>query len=122
MGKQNKDSLTFSGLDTSDLRREMRDLDLFDGFIVPPMQIMQTQDVMNNEDQMKPAAWYRTLSTVGILRKMRYYDVSIDSRTLRHKAGDARKKLNNERYRTCPHEFPLADYPWQGELGTLYCD
>ena len=111
--KNASDGATFSGLDTSDLRREMRNMDLFDGFIVPPMQIMQTQDVQNNEDQMKPTQWYRTLSTVGILKRMKYYHVY--DGTLHYKPNHERKKNQNERYETCPHEFANTEYPWQGK-------
>eukprot|EP01083_Nonionella_stella_P115996 344350_1 len=107
-----------NSLDTSDLRREMRDLDLFEGFIVPPLQIMQTQDVWNSaEDQLKPRDWYRTLSTVGTLKKRKYYDSF--GGTL-HTLECRRKK--NGLYETCPHDFHADDYPWKGQLGTLYCD
>ena len=106
-------------LDTSDLRREIRDLDLFDGFIVPPYQIMQIAELTDSEDTMKPRDWYRRLSCVGILERKKYCDAQLG--TLRHKDDNERGLNSQERFRTCPHEGIKGAYPYEGPLGTLYC-
>eukprot|EP01084_Bolivina_argentea_P295416 508595_1 len=102
-------------LDTSDLRREIRDLDLFKGFIVPPLQAMQTQDINQSDSgRINPIDWYRRLSTVGILEKRIYYDNF--GGILHDKPLDKRIKKNDQ-YDTCPHDFRRDQYPWKGKLG-----
>ena len=127
------DNAVFESLDvdTVDIRREIRELDLYQGFLVPPIKILQTHNVNKADDEvLRTGDYYKQMSTTIRLKPSPYIPTS-DTTRKKHRdtitPDNIKETLETHLdveltdYNVCPHGFGEAT--WKSEFqNKFYCD
>ena len=113
----NLDSSILSQMDFNDVQREIRDMISWDGFLIPPTNLFQTNDVRIDENDLTDEDW---------LKKQGYATILIQWRS-KHFQPRKKAKAFTTRIKSrqiyCGHDIdPRYQTYWQTTTGYTYCD